>query len=759
MKYFERYFFTLPLLLSTQMMIMKIKDLVSKYFFSLNICAASLLLSTSHITAFAQPSSLATPSISLIPYPKEVKLTGENFVFGKNTTIILDKNASKNDKFAANELIKHLATVAGIKARITNRPSKNSIRLTRKGVGKKEGAEGYYLTANHNGLTIKASGEVGLFYGIQTAIQLIEKKGSETYIPGIVITDQPDTKVRAVHYDTKHHQDKRSYVESLIRELAAYKVNMLVWEWEDKFEYPSHPEIGAPGAFTMKEMQEITRYAQQYHIQIVPLVQGLGHVSFILKWPQFAHLREVAASNFEFCPLKEGSYDLLADLWKDAMEATPGSKYIHIGSDETYELGACAACKKKEEEIGKSGLYHLFIDKSARRIESSGREVMTWEAPMGWNKGRLEVYHPGTKQQKPVVPHKGIMLTESYDYETPDLKFAKEAKSLGYPVYAYDPNPGIEQLFLPYFFTKDKEVRRAGSLENSYKFLQETMGKGVFDGVIRTSWDDSGLPMQAWMLSFATTAAFSWNAAAPGLPDFTKTFFKNRYGSQSAEVDSLYYLLNEGAYFFMESFERRVWAWGEIGKTHIPDLPRGDALEYDPFWNTRYQDRLRSSEGILKKMETALNICDKNLATGELKNEQDILVFKTLVNLIKHTALTYQDLSRLENVIKLAHQQRFTDLPESYRNLQLAEDIVKNQLTRRKQVFDDVLEVWGKTMLPKGMATDTKKYFFEQDRTRHFANRTPDMTYLIVDEEQLGLEDYLVKLRDYNQFFYKRFIK
>lgn len=737
---------------------MKNKDHLYKHTLYLTMCFFLLLSLAGGITAFAQASELTKHGISLIPYPKEVKLTGERFVFGKDLNIVLDKDASENDKFAGNELLKHLTTVTGLKARISTSRSKKSIILTRKNADKESGDEAYELTANQNGLTIKASGEAGLFYGIQTAIQLVEKKGSETYVTGISITDRPDTKVRAVHYDTKHHQDKRTYVESLIRDLAAYKVNMLVWEWEDKFEYPSHPQIGAPGAFSMKEMQEITRYAHKYHIQIVPLVQGLGHVSFILKWPQFAHLREIAASNFEFCPLKEGSYDLLADLWKDAMEATPGSKYIHIGSDETYELGACTACRKKEEEIGKSGLYHLFIDKSAKRIGSSGREVMTWEAPMGWAKGRLQVYHAGMKQEKPVVPHKGIILTESYDYETADLKYAKEARSLGYPVYAYDPNPGIEQLFLPYFFTKDKEVRKTGSLENSYNFLQETMGKGVFDGVIRTSWDDSGLPMQAWMLSFATTAAFSWNAVAPSLPDFTSTFFKNRYGQESAGIDSLYYFLNEGAYFFMESFERRVWAWGEIGKTHIPDLPRGDALEYDPFWNTRYKDRLQSSEEILRKMDAAITICDKNLA-GDLKNAQDIVVFKTLVNLIKHTALTYKDLSLLENTIKAAHQQRFTDLPESYRSLQLAENIVQNQLTRRKQVFDEVLNVWGKTMLPKGMSTDTKKYFFEQDRTRHFANRTPDMTYLIVDEEQLGLEDYLVKLRDYNQFFYNRFIK
>ena len=109
----------------------------------------------------------------------------------------------------------------------------------------------------------------------------------------------------------------------------------------------------------MKEMQELTRYAQQYHIQIVPLVQGLGHVSFILKWPKYKYLREIEASNWEFCPLKEGTYDLLFDLWEDAIEATPGSEYIHIGSDETFELGACEKYKVKAEEIGQSGLYHF----------------------------------------------------------------------------------------------------------------------------------------------------------------------------------------------------------------------------------------------------------------------------------------------------------------------------------------------------------------------------------------------------------------
>src|SRR6185312_439209 len=114
---------------------------------------------------------------------------------------------------------------------------------------------------------------------------------------------------------------------------------------------------------------------------------------------------------------------------------------------------------------GKSGLYHLFVGRSAKLIQAAGRKPMVWESPMGWAKGRLRVYHTDMKEEKPVTPQKGIVLTESYDYETPDLQYEKQAKALGFPVYAYDPNPGIEQLFLPYFFSKgDKGDTLKGSL-------------------------------------------------------------------------------------------------------------------------------------------------------------------------------------------------------------------------------------------------------------------------------------------------------
>ena len=694
-------------------------------------------------------TALYQHGLYVVPYPRQVVIEGENFTIDHDVVIVIDQGASSDDQFAAEELSRDLRSEYGINATVDAKISPGCIVLTRKDADKKIGEQGYQLLSAPGQLIIKANGASGLFYGTQTLLQLIKKEEKGYFVLGMEITDWPDVKERAMHYDTKHHQDKESYVKHFIRDLARYKVNMLVWEWEDKLAYPSHPEIGAPGAFTVEQMKEFTRYARKYHIQLVPLVQGLGHVSFILKWPQYAHLREVASSNWEFCPLKNGSYDLLFDLWEDAIKATPGSNYIHIGSDETFELASCDACKSKADQIGTSGLYHLFVSIAAKHLKALDREVMVWERPMGWKMSSSPAVG--------IKPESGLVLTESYGYEEPDFRYAKEAKALGYKVFAYDPNPGIEQLFLPYFYREKNDQRIMGSLENSYQFVSSATISGVFDGVINTSWDDAGLNNQVWMLSFVTSAAFSWNGRKPDLDEFTDSFFKSYYGPNSMNMKELFYLLNEGAYYYMSTFERNVWHYGDVGKTHLPDLPRGDAMEYDPYWNREYHDMLEKSEEIDDKMRRASSIIADNLKSG-VKNSYDFEVFETIVDMIRHTAHTYRDLSELEHLITNAHQNHFVDYATAYDYLNQASDLIEHSLERRKQVFDNLVTVWEKTRLPKGMSTDEKQYFFQQDRARHFANRRPDLTYLIYDEQLLDLEGYLEKLRDYMKYYQKTYL-
>lgn len=688
--------------------------------------------------------------LNIIPYPQQVSLNGKTLVLKKSLSIFLDKNHSQSDLFTAEELARDLKTERGIDAKIISEPASGAIVLTRSRAKNIKTDQGYQLTVEENGITIKAKGEVGLFYGTQTLLQLIRKNGNALEVPGISISDWPDIEQRAVHYDTKHHQDKASYVRSFIKDMARYKINMLIWEWEDKFDYPSHPEIGAPGAFTMKEMQNFTKYAQKYHIQIVPLVQGLGHVSFILKWPQYKGFREIAASNWEFCPLKDGSYDLLFDLWEDAMKATPGSEYIHIGSDETYELAACDHCRAKAGEIGKSGLYLLFVNKAVKHLQAKGRKVMAWERPMGWTRG--------SSPAKGIVPIKGLILTESYNYMAQDFHFAKESRALGYEVYAYDPNPGTTALFLPYLYkVREGGQKVSGSLKNSYDLLTSSAISGAVDGMINTSWDDAGLHNQMWMLSFVTSAEYSWSGAQPTLQQFKKHFFKNYYGEKVIDMEELYFLLNEGAYYFMSTLERNVWHYGTIGKTHLPDLPRGDALEYDPFWNREYGDMVQKSRKEFGHIDRALQIIENNEKLG-VRRSYDFELFRTIANLIRHTCQVYEDLSALERTITRAHQNTFISHEVAYHYLEEARDIVENSLKRRAEVFDDLVSVWEKTRLPKGMSTKDKMYFYRQDRARHFANRQPDMTFLIYDEQLLDLEGYLKKLNTYMDYYKKTYV-
>jgi len=700
-------------------------------------------------------SALFKQGINLIPYPQEVSFEDAEFVPGDEINIVLDRDASDQVKFMAQELARDLETEWGIRATIGDASSPGTLRLTREGVSEKitslpekKALQGYELIAGPGHVTIRSVGDAGLFYGTQTLLQIIIQGEESTYIPGMRITDWPDIVERACHYDTKHHQDRREYVEDFIRDLARYKINMLVWEWEDKFAYPSHPEIGAPGAFTMEEMQEITHYANLFHVQLVPLVQGLGHVSYILKWPQFSHLREIPASNWEFCPLKEGSYDLLYDLWEDAIEATPGSEYIHIGSDETYELGTCDACRKRVEEIGKSGLYHQFIKEAGTPLQALGREVMVWERPMGWT--------VSDSPAKGIEPLNGMILMEDYHYESEDFTYAQEAAAAGHKVFAYDPNPGIEPLFLPYFYKLrgegEDEHEAENALQRSYSDISRAAISGHFNGMINTSWDDSGLHNQVWMMSFINSAEWAWSGANPSMEEYADKFFQNYYGKHSSNMKELFLLLNRAAYYYYKSLERRVWHYGDIGKTHLPDLPRSDNLEFDPFWNREYAEKIDESREQIMHMKRAMEIIRVNKMAG-IRHSYDLEVFSSIAELVRHTCNTYLALSELELAIKEAHRQRFRSHEAALAALEQAVMIIDDNLREREKVYGELVRIWELSRLPKGMSTNEKEYFHRQDRARHFAFRRADMSYLICDEDLLGLEDYKEKLIEYIKYY------
>jgi hexosaminidase len=218
------------------------------------------------------------------------------------------------------------------------------------------------------------------------------------------------------------------------------------------------------------------------------------------------------------------------------------------------------------------------------------------------------------------------------------------------------------------------------------------------------------------------------------------------------DMEELYYLLNEGAYYYSWTFERNVWHHGDIGKTHLPDIPRNDNMEYDLYWNTEYREKVNESRETLQKMDRALQIIENNKRL-DIKKVYDFELYRTIAELIKHTCLTYLDLSNLENTITRAHRLTFTDKQGAYQQLEKAQKIVESGIERRQKVYNELVEIWEQTRLPKGMSTRDKEYFHEQDRARHFANRRSDMSYLIYDEQLLDMEGYLENLKNYMKYY------
>jgi hypothetical protein len=258
------------------------------------------------------------------------------------------------------------------------------------------------------------------------------------------------------------------------------------------------------------------------------------------------------------------------------------------------------------------------------------------------------------------------------------------------------------------------------------------------------------------MLRYITGAEYSWSGKGPDLTEFEDKYFVNYYGPHSRDVKELFILLNKGSYYYMDALERKVWHWGEIGKTHLPDMPRDD-IEYDPFWNTEYRVMVERSRKQLPKMQRVLDICRINLDLG-VKNSYDFELFTRLAELFMHTANTYIAMSDLEKTITQAHRAHFDDPEAAYRALQHAANIIKKNLAEREEIFNRIKTTWEKSQLPKGMSTQEKKYVHARDQQRNFANRRPDLSFMIYDEQLLGMEEYLKHLNDYIDWYKKIYL-
>ncbi|XP_046667471.1 hexosaminidase D-like [Homalodisca vitripennis] len=186
--------------------------------------------------------------------------------------------------------------------------------------------------------------------------------------------------LRVVHLDLKGAPPKISYLLQLLPLLAANGCTGLLIEYEDMFPYQgSLVNISAKNAYTQQQIIELVSWAQHLGLEVIPLIQTFGHMEFVLKLPEFRHLRELDTFPQEVCPRASGTLDLLQEMIRQVMGLHSRARYLHIGCDEVYHLAVCPRCTHS----GRGGreIFTEHVTQVAELVKSEYPEV----TPIIWD--------------------------------------------------------------------------------------------------------------------------------------------------------------------------------------------------------------------------------------------------------------------------------------------------------------------------------------------------------------------------------------
>ena len=540
--------------------------------------------------------------IVVIPEPKKVKLNRGRFILSKKNVIFLDKERYGK---IGRALQKELKKASGFNIPIihTDLPfaslfisNKDSVKREMQ-LPKKLGAEGYFLKTDKKDIVIIGGSEAGLFYGIQTLLQLLE---DGLRLRCMEITDWTDLKIRGIHLDLKGAMPTFEYLKKTIRKLAKYKINTILIEYEDKFKYEKHALISSPVALTKEQAKELIDIAKEHYIEMIPLIQCLGHVEYILKHKKYNYLSECPHKTIQqYCPLNPGTLKLYKELCSEVLVLHKDTRYLHIGGDEPYWLGRCRKCAEKAEKNGRLEIYIDYIKEVCQFIKDKGGTPIIWgdvlsrqarpkllkELPrdliiIDWDyKARTDerpmlYWKPGVRISRQWLRknYGKDWIPSDYIYQKENSGFIEDipAQTLkSYKKYLDSEHFPKMVNSLPYIrFFQDRGFKVIGAstlgrCENSCLFPDytiripnvmqwaKTMVRNNGLGVISTSWAKTetmappGAPLEMMWYGMIASAEYYWSAEKMSEEEFDRKFNYRFYGVKSQEITDSMFLINK----------------------------------------------------------------------------------------------------------------------------------------------------------------------------------------------------------------------
>jgi len=217
--------------------------------------------------------------------------------------------------------------------------------------------QGYILISEGSSICIQALSYQGMFYGIQTLIQLLNSSQNKLSINEIVIIDFPALKIRGISDDISRGQSPTiDNLKKFIKELSHYKINQYYLAYmTDMFKFSQYPEIGKDrGAYLKDDIIELHDFAKKHFVELIPIFQTVGNWDNILHNPNYWEYGEFPGSN-SLNITNEKIFGLLDDMIGE-LSTVFKTEYFHIGADESWDVGKFAS-KELVEKIGIEQAY------------------------------------------------------------------------------------------------------------------------------------------------------------------------------------------------------------------------------------------------------------------------------------------------------------------------------------------------------------------------------------------------------------------
>ncbi len=234
----------------------------------------------------------------------------------------------------------------------------------------------YTLTINEQGVSAFANTAAGLLYAWQTLKQLMRNNAAE--IPSVQITDWPDLRWRVYHLDLKGTRRTLANLHAILPRLAEFKVNAVLAEYEDYVQLDRHPLLAVPHALKKSEVKEWIAAAKAYNVTVVPLVQTLGHLQYVLRHPEYSRLQEKPGDPAEACASHPDTWLLIRDFLDEMMELHEGLPFFHVGLDETFHIGSCPKCRTALKNQPKLALYIGWLNRCCDYVKQRGFAPLVW---------------------------------------------------------------------------------------------------------------------------------------------------------------------------------------------------------------------------------------------------------------------------------------------------------------------------------------------------------------------------------------------